>query len=43
MITPITFAFLNAVKENNNLEWMNKNKISTLKDIVGAAHASTNA
>jgi len=26
MITPITFAFLKAVKENNNLEWMNKNR-----------------
>ena len=26
MITEITFAFLKAVKENNNLEWMNKNR-----------------
>ncbi len=26
MISKITFAFLNAVKENNNLEWMNKNR-----------------
>jgi uncharacterized protein (DUF2461 family) len=26
MITPITLAFLNAVKENNNLEWMNNNR-----------------
>ena len=26
MITKITFAFLQAVKENNNLEWMNKNR-----------------
>lgn len=26
MISKITFAFLQAVKENNNLEWMNKNR-----------------
>lgn len=26
MINDITFAFLRAVKENNNLEWMNKNR-----------------
>ena len=26
MISEITFAFLKAVKENNNLEWMNKNR-----------------
>ena len=26
MINKLTFAFLNAVKENNNLEWMNKNR-----------------
>jgi uncharacterized protein (TIGR02453 family) len=26
MISKITFAFLKAVKENNNLEWMNKNR-----------------
>lgn len=26
MITEVTFAFLKAVKENNNLEWMNKNR-----------------
>ncbi len=26
MITPVTFAFLKAVKENNNLEWMNQNR-----------------
>ena len=26
MINDITFAFLKAVKENNNLEWMNKNR-----------------
>ena len=26
MITNITLAFLKAVKENNNLEWMNKNR-----------------
>lgn len=26
MINDVTFAFLKAVKENNNLEWMNKNR-----------------
>ena len=26
MINEVTFAFLKAVKENNNLEWMNKNR-----------------
>lgn len=26
MITEVTFAFLKAVEENNNLEWMNKNR-----------------
>ena len=26
MITKVTLAFLKAVKENNNLEWMNKNR-----------------
>lgn len=26
MLSKITFAFLKAVKENNNLEWMNKNR-----------------
>ena len=26
MITKITLAFLKAVKENNNVEWMNKNR-----------------
>ena len=26
MITEVTFAFLKAVKENNNVEWMNKNR-----------------
>lgn len=26
MINKVTFAFLNAVKENNNLDWMNQNR-----------------